>query len=79
VTNEDNTTEITNSRVAANSSSSYTFNELGLYYFHSKEYPNIEGSVKVLNPDYNNEKSNRVKKWDRHPVNVGSVIDDING
>ena len=49
--NEDNSTRITEFNVASEGSFSHTFEEPGKYYYSSENYPKIQGSVNVLDPD----------------------------
>jgi hypothetical protein len=49
--NEDNSTRITEFNVTSKGSFSYTFEEPGKYYYSSENYPKIQGSVSVLDPD----------------------------
>jgi plastocyanin len=49
--NEDNTTRIADLDLPSNSSATYTFGEHGKYYYSSKDYRKIQGSVKVVDPD----------------------------
>jgi plastocyanin len=51
LTNEDNSTLIAALDLKTNGSITYTFEEPGKYYYSSKEYPKIQGSVRALDRD----------------------------
>ncbi|MGH9985602.1 MAG: hypothetical protein ACRD8W_16790 [Nitrososphaeraceae archaeon] len=51
LTNENNSTLIASLDLKSNKSVDYTFKEPGKYYYSSKEYPKIQGSVGVLDRD----------------------------
>ena len=48
---ENNTTRIGELDLPSNSSASYKFQQPGKYYYSSKDYPKIQGSVDVLAPN----------------------------
>ena len=50
LTNEDNSTQIQEIDLPSNSSFSFEFEEPGQFYYSSKDYPKIQGSIRVLDP-----------------------------
>jgi hypothetical protein len=50
VMNDANSTGITDFNIAPKRSYSYVFEEPGKYYYSSKDYPKVQGSVNVLDP-----------------------------
>lgn len=48
LTNEDNTTRLADLDLPSNSSAFYLFDKPGKYYYSSKDYPKIQGSIKVV-------------------------------
>jgi plastocyanin len=51
LTNEDNSTRLKVIDLPPNSSFSLEFEEPGTYYYASKEYPKIEGEIRILSSD----------------------------
>ncbi|HZD35791.1 MAG TPA: hypothetical protein VE130_11365 [Nitrososphaeraceae archaeon] len=51
LTDENNSTQLAEFDLASNGSFSYTFEEPGKYYYSSKEYPKIQGLVRVIDPN----------------------------